>query len=152
MGVSLNIMKRELEAMGNVSISSDGSLNFENARLYLGESSIAGDDILYVCSTSEDCESVRGYGRHAAFVDHHATKPDQTAVLSVTGGEGTLQVFNVARNLLSIRDVGARYGRGARLRRRASRAYGCEREDAAQQRRRSGSGSQAFGLHQGDSL
>lgn len=85
MGVSLNIMKRELEAMGNVSISSDGSLNFENARLYLGESSIAGDDILYVCSTSEDCESVRGYGRHAAFVDHHATKPDQTAVLSVTG-------------------------------------------------------------------
>ena len=93
MGVSLNIMKRELEAMGNVSISSDGSLNFENARLYLGESSIAGDDILYVCSTSEDCESVRGYGRHAAFVDHHATKPDPTAVLSVTGGEGTLQVF-----------------------------------------------------------
>ena len=76
MGVSLNIMKHELEAMGNVSISSDGSLSFENARLYLGESSIAGDDILYVCSTSEDCESVRGYGRHAAFVDHHATKPD----------------------------------------------------------------------------
>ena len=62
MGVSLNIMKRELEAMGNVSISSDGSLDFENARLYLGESSIAGDDILYVCSTSEDCESVRGCG------------------------------------------------------------------------------------------
>ena len=94
MGVSLNIMKRELEAMGNVSISSDGSLAFENARLYLGESSIAGDDILYVCSTSEDCESVRGCGCHAAFVDHHATMPDPTAVLSVTGGEGTLQVFN----------------------------------------------------------
>ena len=35
MGVSLNIIKRELEAMGNVSISSDGSLDFENARLYL---------------------------------------------------------------------------------------------------------------------
>ena len=120
MGVSLNIMKRELEAMGNVSISSDGSLNFENARLYLGESSIAGDDILYVCSTSEDCESVRGYGRHAAFVDHHATKPDQTAVLSVTGGEGTLQVFNA---LLEIfyrfgmweRDMDAVLGRGGGL-------------------------------------
>lgn len=120
MGVSLNIMKRELEAMGNVSISSDRSLNFENARLYLGESSIAGDDILYVCSTSEDCESVRGYGRHAAFVDHHATKPDQTAVLSVTGGEGTLQVFNA---LLEIfyrfgmweRDMDAVLGRGGGL-------------------------------------
>lgn len=110
MGVSLNIMKRELEAMGNVSISSDGSLAFENARLYLGESSIAGDDILYVCSTSEDCESVRGYGRHAAFVDHHATKPDPTAVLSVTGRGNAPGIQRVARNLLSIRDVGAQYG------------------------------------------
>ena len=94
MGVSLNILKRELEGMGDVSISADGKLSFENARLYLGESSIASDDILYVCSTSEDCESVRGYGRRAAFVDHHATKPDPTAVISITSGEGTLQVFN----------------------------------------------------------
>ena len=120
MGVSLNIMKRELEAMGNVSISSDGSLAFENARLYLGESSIAGDDILYVCSTSEDCESVRGYGRHAAFVDHHATKSDPIAVLSVTGGEGTLQVFNALLDIfyrfgIWERDMDEVLGRGGGL-------------------------------------
>lgn len=94
MGVSLNIMKCELESLGTVSISQNGSLSFENVRLYLGESSIAGADILYVCSTREDCESVRGYGCAAAFVDHHATKADPTAVISVTGGEGTLQVLN----------------------------------------------------------
>lgn len=120
MGVTLNILKHELEAMGDVAISPEGDLSFENARLYLGESSIVGDGILYLCSTSEDCESVRGYGCHAAFVDHHATRPDQTAVLSVTGGEGALQVLNA---LLEIfyrfgmweRDMDEVLGRGGGL-------------------------------------
>ncbi len=85
MGVSLNIMKHELEAMGNFFNSSNGSLAFENARLYRGKRQLRGTISSTFARRAKTAKVFEGYGHHAAFVDHHATKPDPTAVLSVTG-------------------------------------------------------------------
>lgn len=104
MGVTLNILRHELAGMGDVAITRSEGSSFGSARLYLGESSIAGADILYVCSTHEECANITERGLSAAFVDHHASKPDQAAALSVTGGEGLLQVLN------ALLDIFYRYG------------------------------------------
>ena len=94
MGITLNILKHELVGMGNVSIARKEGGSYGSARLYLGESSIAGDDVLYVCSTREECANIADRGFSAVFVEPHSTKPDPSAALSVTGGEGLLQVLN----------------------------------------------------------
>ena len=94
MGVTFSILQHELAGMGEISIGRATDQRFESARLYLGESSVSGKDVLHVCSTHDECASIEDRGLAAVFVDSHASKPDPTASLSVTGGEGTLQVLN----------------------------------------------------------
>ena len=94
MGLTLNIIERELRPFGHVVCTRDDNPTFSDFRLFIESAPFAGSGVLYLCSTRSDVDKVTAAGRDAIYVSAADSQPDERAVLSVLQGESVLLVFN----------------------------------------------------------
>lgn len=94
MSLTLNIIEHELAGLGTVIRSERENRSYSDFRLYLGEESLRGNSVLYVCDSRDCVGEICGQGLCCIFVEQDGDGPDERAVISVVDGQPLLVVFN----------------------------------------------------------